>query len=180
MVIKKSFDTSLSERIAKAVYGHFEYYIYNNTSFFSLICESPIEVMLGVGFFAAWNMNYSFMPPLRISSEEVIHQWDRKTILVIPQYQVADLRRIDFLILGMNGNEEVRIAVECDGHDFHERTKEQAANDRFVDRQLQAAGYHVMRFTGSEIYNSLHHVTEELANFLTEKLGGYDPTGGRK
>jgi len=46
----------------------------------------------------------------------------------------------------------VCLAVECDGHDFHERTKEQAARDRSRDRALQAAGYTVMRFTGSELY----------------------------
>ncbi|MGA4550599.1 DUF559 domain-containing protein [Methylorubrum aminovorans] len=42
--------------------------------------------------------------------------------------------------------------VECDGHDFHERTKEQAARDRSRDRRLQEAGFRVFRFTGSELY----------------------------
>lgn len=41
--------------------------------------------------------------------------------------------------------------VECDGHDFHERTKEQAAHDRMRDRWFQAQGFAVLRFTGSEI-----------------------------
>lgn len=43
------------------------------------------------------------------------------------------------------------IVCECDGHQFHEATKEQAARDRSRDRRLQAAGYIVFRFTGSEI-----------------------------
>lgn len=42
--------------------------------------------------------------------------------------------------------------IECDGHDFHERTKEQAAHDKARDRFLQSEGYLVLRFTGSEIY----------------------------
>ncbi|ACL58471.1 endonuclease domain-containing protein [Methylobacterium nodulans] len=45
-----------------------------------------------------------------------------------------------------------RVVVECDGHEFHERTKEQAARDRSRDRALQARGCVVMRFTGSEVY----------------------------
>jgi very-short-patch-repair endonuclease len=44
------------------------------------------------------------------------------------------------------------LVVECDGHDFHERTKEQAAKDRSRDRSLSGQGYDVFRFTGSELW----------------------------
>lgn len=44
------------------------------------------------------------------------------------------------------------LVVECDGHDFHERTKEQAARDRRRDREMSLAGYRVFRFTGSELW----------------------------
>ena len=43
------------------------------------------------------------------------------------------------------------IVVELDGHDFHEKTKEQAQKDKDRDRSLTRAGYKIMRFTGSEI-----------------------------
>lgn len=46
----------------------------------------------------------------------------------------------------------LKIAIECDGHDFHERTKQQAAHDRAKDRFLQGEGLTVLRFTGSEIW----------------------------
>jgi very-short-patch-repair endonuclease len=55
--------------------------------------------------------------------------------------------RVDFL-LEANGR---RVVVECDGHDFHERTKEQASRDKAQDRALQRAGCLVARFTGSDI-----------------------------
>jgi very-short-patch-repair endonuclease len=45
-----------------------------------------------------------------------------------------------------------KVIVECDGHAFHERTKEQAKRDKARDRALQAAGYTVLRFTGSEVW----------------------------
>ncbi len=45
------------------------------------------------------------------------------------------------------------LILECDGHDFHEKTKEQAAKDKRRDRELQHLGYRVFRFTGSEIHN---------------------------
>lgn len=44
--------------------------------------------------------------------------------------------------------------VECDGHDFHDRTKQQAAYDRARDRELLLAGIPTIRFTGSEIHHS--------------------------
>lgn len=56
--------------------------------------------------------------------------------------------------------------VECDGHDFHERTKEQAIRDRARDRAFQAAGIPVFRFTGSEIYNNPFACAREVRNFL--------------
>lgn len=44
------------------------------------------------------------------------------------------------------------VIVECDGHEFHERTKHQAQRDRSRDRELQRSGYRVFRFTGSELF----------------------------
>lgn len=45
-----------------------------------------------------------------------------------------------------------KLIVECDGHEFHERTKEQAGRDRSRDRQAQLANLEVFRFTGSELW----------------------------
>lgn len=54
------------------------------------------------------------------------------------------------------GGREVSVAstlvVECDGHDFHELTKEQATRDKKRDRALQDAGHVVHRFSGADIY----------------------------
>lgn len=44
------------------------------------------------------------------------------------------------------------LVVECDGHEFHDRTREQASHDRARDRAMAFAGLQVFRFTGSDIY----------------------------
>lgn len=84
----------------------------------------------------------------------------RKIIIVQPQVQLPDWR-VDHLMHAYadwarepSGGVEGwrRLIVECDGHDFHERTKEQAAKDRSRDRWAQANGYDIFRFTGSEIW----------------------------
>lgn len=44
-----------------------------------------------------------------------------------------------------------RLVVECDGHEFHERTPEQADADHARDAVLMAKDWPVVRFTGSKI-----------------------------
>jgi very-short-patch-repair endonuclease len=62
--------------------------------------------------------------------------------------------RADFLVEVLHPKTRAwrHLVVECDGHDYHERTKDQAANDRSRDRAMQSSGYTVFRFTGSEIH----------------------------
>lgn len=62
------------------------------------------------------------------------------------------------------------VIVECDGHDFHERTKEQAARDKRRDRELQLSGPYVLRFTGSEIFHDPNKCAEQVDEFLEEHI----------
>lgn len=59
-----------------------------------------------------------------------------------------------------------RLLVECDGHDFHERTKDQAKRDRARDRLAQYEGLPVFRFTGSEIWNDPQGCADEVLQFM--------------
>jgi very-short-patch-repair endonuclease len=61
-------------------------------------------------------------------------------------------------------------SVECDGHNFHERTKEQASHDKQRDRRLAAAGITTLRFTGSDIYNRLDQCIDEIQDYLVGKI----------
>lgn len=80
-----------------------------------------------------------------------------RNLIVVPQRQRLNWR-VDFEMyywcFGDNSNAQgwKTLIVECDGHDFHERTKEQAKKDRSRDREAQLDGATVFRFTGSEIY----------------------------
>jgi hypothetical protein len=76
--------------------------------------------------------------------------------------------RIDFAFVGRRtepGGTDgpiVRLGVELDGHDFHERTKEQASRDKRRDRILTAKGWTMLRFTGSDVYRDPAAVLEEI------------------
>lgn len=62
--------------------------------------------------------------------------------------------KVDFLISRRPGGHDLTkfCVIECDGHEFHERTKKQAEHDKKRDRFLQAEGFPVLRLTGSEIW----------------------------
>ncbi len=95
------------------------------------LCQSPLERVL----FAA----------LR-SCAFIYRCKSAAPIDVTPQCKIPPYSA-DFVLSG--GSRPV--VVEVDGHDFHERTKEQAAHDKSRDRSMQLAGYVVLRFTGSEV-----------------------------
>jgi very-short-patch-repair endonuclease len=102
------------------------------------LCESPIELMLG----------------------QALLRW----LDIEPQFAVCihgKRYRIDFAVI-VPGDDSLKIAVECDGHSFHERTKEQAQRDRSRDRALVADGWKVMRFTGREITKDALRCAEEV------------------
>jgi very-short-patch-repair endonuclease len=52
--------------------------------------------------------------------------------------------------------------IECDGHDFHSH-RQQQARDRKRDRDLQLAGYTILRFTGSQIVTDPNACAAEVA-----------------
>lgn len=126
---------------------------------------SPLEERLRDAFFASGH----FAPTRALS--DVVIGFGRRGLL-LRQLPVAAARaRMDFAII--NAEADVFLAIEVDGHDFHERTKAQAQRDRSRDRALIAAGWTVLRFTGSEVhYNASGCVAEVLR--LLESLTAPD------
>ena len=103
-------------------------------------CESPIEKIM-----------YLYLEELFVN---------RGTI--IPQYSFEEYNyRVDFYL---KLDQDVNIVVECDGHEYHEKTKDQARRDRKRDRKLQQISEvdFVFRFTGSEIYNNPEKCVNEI------------------
>ena len=76
---------------------------------------------------------------------------------------------LDFALLHSDGR---KVCVECDGHDYHERTKEQAQRDRERDRYLTLRDWRVLRFTGSEIYHDAEKCVRETIEHLKQDQHG--------
>ena len=80
---------------------------------------------------------------------------DKLGVTLTPQAEVSTpsgTYRVDYLInKSASGQPVGRIAVELDGHEFHQKTKEQVASDNRRQRALTRSGITVLRFSGSEI-----------------------------
>jgi very-short-patch-repair endonuclease len=63
---------------------------------------------------------------------------------------------------------EPQVVIEVDGHDYHEKTKEQAKRDKQRDRAFTSASYEVMRFTGSELHENASAKVMEIDQRLDE------------
>jgi very-short-patch-repair endonuclease len=79
--------------------------------------------------------------------------------------------RLDFALFYERswGDGEIKIAIECDGHNFHEKTKEQARRDKSKDRYLQSRGWVIARFTGSEIVEDSASIVDEIEGLARKK-----------
>ena len=91
----------------------------------------------------------------------------RGSFAIVPQLAYEVVGRVDFAIFipGLTHNFPL-VIIECDGHEFHERTVEQASKDRKRDREFQKYGIPVLRFTGTDIVRTSAELAEEVAEFL--------------
>lgn len=102
---------------------------------------------------------------------------DQLDFYITPQARIGKFRA-DFLLWFSFGTHHGGVIVECDGHQFHERNKEQAARDKSRDRELLSAGYPVMRFTGSEIFKDPLGCKEQVRAPLADVLYRISKAGG--
>lgn len=117
--------------------------------------KSPIEQMFIIAYYVALSVTGRFY---WLNSQEEIKVEGHNYI-------------VDFLLENGNGI-KTKLIVECDGHDFHEKTKEQVTYDNQRDYNLKMQGYEVIHFSGSEIYNNPMKCALKVIDFIDMKEGG--------
>jgi very-short-patch-repair endonuclease len=143
--------------------------------------DSEIEKLLYLALSTSISLGLSEMNGLFVPQDEnhearLLEQLNFSSLIIRPQ-AVIGRRRVDFLIHGPDFSDNAkgkwrRLIVECDGHEFHERTKEQAAKDRAKDRLAVMSGMDCFRFTGSEIWRDPMGCAEQILDWAAKDWGG--------
>lgn len=150
-----------------------EHVKHDNYRFVVELTESPIELALLVPLLI--DVHWLRPHPIDLEQESF---GDRVGVLsIVPQAAIGPYRIDIALYEKWYDGSEVKLAIECDGHEFHQRTKEQAARDKRRDRFLLSQGWTPLRFTGSEIHRDAAQCVEEIVSFYRSF---YDKTRGER
>ena len=133
-------------------------------------CESPIERILVAEYLnPRTGQNWGERCELLVPPSGLIEHCaapPMEGFYLWPQIKIGPYR-VDFVFGARQADGEMTWAIiECDGHDFHEKTRGQAQRDKARDRYLIGRGYRVLRFTGSEVYRQPHLVWDEIVKIL--------------
>ena len=131
-------------------------------------CKSPIEQIFLIAFemYDCWSQEpIKYHDPLILEPQYELNVGKRKYIL--------DFAFIEEHDLGNGESEFTKIAIECDGHEFHEKTKEQVNSRNERDIALQSDGWEILRFSGNEIYNHPEKCAKKAYRFIERKEDKY-------
>lgn len=130
--------------------------------YYSLVdCESPIEQLLALELENINILNIRLYNPF-IDVISIIKQ--DKIVVNGSEY------RVDFVIPVVYKNQENKMfIIECDGYEFHRRTKEEDEYENKRERDLQIKGYEIIRFSGVEIWHRPRQCAEEVIKIILSK-----------
>jgi very-short-patch-repair endonuclease len=118
-------------------------------------CESPLEAA-----FSAWWVALARLEswPLLLAHQQEVTTLDGR------RFRLDLAIAIDYhdLYREIPPEERPKIAIELDGHEFHERTRDQVTSRNVRDRALDAAGWKVWHVSGSEFHRDPQRVVREL------------------
>lgn len=109
-------------------------------------CKSPIEMIFAV----AYDLTLTATPNLAINVLGLHRQ--HKIVCGDKIYYADFCFDTDLIPEEYECKKRYRLVIECDGHDFHEKTKEQVRNNNERDMNLKQHGYDVIHFSGSQIF----------------------------
>jgi very-short-patch-repair endonuclease len=97
---------------------------------------------------------------------------ERFNVKIIPREKInttGGTFEIDFLIKSSDDQTKLKLAIELDGHEFHEKTKEQVIKDKRKERAIISSGFPILRFSGAEIVRNVRACIEEIISYLEKQ-----------
>jgi len=131
-------------------------------------CESPIEEL----FLIEW---------IYREKEENLNPEGFPKFYIYPQYKINNKYRVDFLVIyipeddwleckrNYNNIKDKTLIVELDSHLWHGTTSEQFTKEKERERELQKEGWHIMRFSGREVYRNVEKCIDEVIKYFKDK-----------
>lgn len=123
-------------------------------------CKSPIEKILFLAF--------------RILETVRCNELSDKSVAfnIEPQYLVDTGKKkyyVDLYFEIESWTENVGVAVECDGYEFHQKSKKQVKYDNEREYEIKKCGFDMLRFSGSQIYNDPFKCANDIFDYLLMK-----------
>ena len=121
---------------------------------FPMECESPIEQILLYALqivvmdMKCWDIQFSTQEEVKVNG----HSY-----------------RLD-LYFEEDAENPIKVAIECDGHAFHEKTKEQVAYRNRRDMDLKSNGIDILHCSGSQIYKEPFGVACDIINYVNKLI----------
>ena len=116
------------------------------------VCKSPIEVIFAFAF---------DILKVKIFENGLFELEPQAEIMCNDKKYIAD-----FLFDGGN----FKLVIECDGHEFHKKTKAQVEKDNNREYDMKLSGYDVIRLSGSQIYNEPWTCAEKIYDYIIKKV----------
>jgi len=131
-------------------------------------CESPIEIIFDFAYEVMMFDRIDEVPQLYIE-----HQF--------PIYTEKHTYRADFYFdteyefkYHYMYENDFKLIIECDGHNFHEKTKEQVKHNNERDYDLKNAGFDVLHFSGHQIYTEPFKCANKTIDYILSKIGKWE------
>ena len=138
--------------------GMLNYYIYDSLKCIPWgfeKCQSPIERLMLIA--------------LTKLESDLAWLSDEHRICLNQQYPITigdKTYYADFMLSIQIKGKIYNLVIECDGHDFHEKTKEQVRKDKARERDITLEGYGIMRFAGSEIWENPFECVKQVYTYF--------------
>lgn len=130
-------------------------------------CDSPIEKIFNFAYdIVLCNEGFPITELLYLLPQEEITANGHKYIADF----LLDTERMS----GIYREHPLKLVIECDGYDFHEKTKYQVARDNRRNFDLQFEGYDVLHFSGSQIYKDPIKCAMDAYKYIKSKVGDID------
>ncbi len=120
--------------------------------------KSPIEIIFLVQFLIQTNDNLFIFCQDEIKTKN--NKYYADFVICYDRYVCDKL------------NKNFKLVIECDGYEFHQKTKKQVEKDNDREYNLKLLGYNILRFSGSEIYNNPKECVDKVLNFISQKNKG--------